>query len=165
VNTWTDQDGHQWEIKPVKEKSNAYEMHWRQDGKDVVFLAHLFKLGDALYLDFLPLSDGRSDDGAPAIFNLHLMPTHSIAKVDILNRGEVKIKWFNEEWLRSLFQQNRIRIKHEVIYDEFPKDDDDKMYVLTASTDELQKFVVKYGGEDAAFDNGNTVWLQLKRAN
>lgn len=161
--TWTDQEGGQWTIKPFGAKPNAYEMHWTQDGKNVVFLAHLFNLQGELYFDFLPLSDGKNEDFA--LFTLHLMPTHSIAKVEVLNKEEVRIKWFNEDWMRSLFDQNRIKISHEVIYDEAPKDDDDKIYILTAPTDELQKFVIKYGGEDAAFNSENTVGLTLKRHN
>jgi hypothetical protein len=161
--TWTDGDGGQWTIKPFGAKPNAYEMHRIKGEKDVVFLAHLFNLQGELYFDFLPLSDGGNED--LALFALHLMPTHSIAKVEVLNKDEVRIKWFNEEWMRSLFDQNRIKISHEVIYDEAPKDDDDKIYILTASTDELQKFIIKYGGEDAAFDNSNTVWLTLKKHN
>jgi hypothetical protein len=35
--------------------------------------------------------------------------------------------------------------------------------VLTASTEELQKFLIKYGNDDAAFEDENTVWLKLKR--
>lgn len=161
--TWTDQDGSQWSIRPFKEKTNAYEMHFLHNGeKDVVFLAHLFLLNNELYFDFLPLSDGVEEESL-SLFNLHLLPTHSIAKVAVVNKNEIQIKWFNEEWMQSLFDQNRIKISHEVI-DEMPKEED-KMYILTASTEELQKFVVKYGSEDAAFDDSNTVWLTLKRSN
>ena len=164
VNTsWVDQDGAQWVINVVKERPNAYEMHYlgKEKDRDVVFVAHLFKLNNNLYLDFFPVSDGNETS---AIFNLHLLPTHSLAKVNVMNNAEIQIKWFNEEWLRSLFEQNRIKISHEVIYDEDPRDKD-KMYVLTAPVDELQKFVIKYGDWDAAFDNDNSVWLRLKKAN
>jgi hypothetical protein len=82
----------------------------------------------------------------------------------MITKDEVLIKWFNEEWLRTLFDQNRIKIAHEAILDEIPKDADDKTYILTASTEELQKFLIKYGNEDAAFDGDNTVWLRLKKA-
>jgi hypothetical protein len=161
LSTWVDQDGGKWEIKPFKEKPNSYKMLFRKDGKEAVFLAHLFQLEEELYLDFLPLSS--SEEGID-LFNLHLLPSHSVAKVSMINSGEVMIKWFNEEWLSTLFKHNRIKIAHEVILDEAPKDEDDKTYVLTASTEELQKFLVKYGNEDSAFDGDNTVWLKLKKA-
>jgi hypothetical protein len=161
LNTWTDQDSGTWEIKPVKEKSNAYEMIFRKEGKVAVFFVHLFQLEGELYFDFLPLSSN-----APGIdlFDLHLLPTHSVAKVAMINKDEVLIKWFNEVWLTKLFEQNRIKIAHEVIMDETPSDEEDKAYVLTASTEELQKFIIKYGNEDSAFDGDNTMWLRLKKA-
>lgn len=162
LNSWVDQDSNQWNVQASKEKQNAYEMHWLHHGeKDIVFLAHLFKLNGESYLDFFPLSNNEPE--RLTIFDLHLMPTHSIAKVDIFTDGEVHIKWFKEEWLRSLFDQNRIKISHETIMDEISKDKNDKSYILTASTDELQKFIIKYGHSDGAFDNSNVTWLRLKR--
>jgi hypothetical protein len=74
----------------------------------------------------------------------------------------VQIKWFNEEWLGSLFEQNRIKISHETVKNESGKETDN-FYLLTASTDELQKFILKYG-KDAVFDDNNIVWLKLKRS-
>jgi hypothetical protein len=162
LGTWTDQDNRQWVIKPIKEKPNAYEM-LRHGENDVTFAAHLFSLQGELYFDFFPVSSDSNEDFA--LFTLHLMPTHSIAKVDVLTKDEIRIKWHNEAWMQSLFDQNRIKISHEVLSDETSRDDKDKIYILTAETDELQKFVVKYGGEDAAFDSNNTMWLTLKRYN
>lgn len=166
LNTWIDQDGSQWTIKPYKDKPGAYEMHWLHNGEnDVVMLAHLFKLNNETYMDFLPMSDNSPVD--MPIFNFHLLPTHSVAKIVSITNDDVQIKWFNAKWLATLFEQNRIRISHEVVTDaEMGGSDDDKEYILTASTDELQKFMIKYGGEDKAFDDpNNTVWLRLKRAN
>lgn len=165
LSTWIDQDGNTWKINQIKEKPNAYEMQWLENGKPrVTFMTHLFTLDDQLYLDFLPISGDSGDGNGRMIFDLHLMPTHSIARVDELSSSSLKLKWFNEEWLATLFKQNRIRISHEKIMDELPKNPDDCMYVLTATTDELQKFIQKYGHEDKAFDNGNTVYLTLSSA-
>lgn len=160
LNTWIDQDSASWIIQTVKEKPNAYGMKYIKDGKEAYFLVHLFELEGALYLDFLPVSStAQSVD----IFDFHLLPTHSVAKVDKVSSEELVIKWFNEEWLNTLFKQNRIKIAHEAIMDETPTGEDDKTYVLTAPTKELQKFLIKYGNEDAAFAGDNTVWLRLKR--
>jgi hypothetical protein len=160
LHNWVDQEGGKWAIERVKEKPNAYEMKLTKDDKEAVFMVHLFQLEGEFYLDFLPLSSsGQNVD----IFDLHLLPSHSVAKLVMINDDEVHIKWFNEEWLRSLFKQNRIKIAHESILDETPSDEDDHYYVLTAATEELQKFLIKYGNEDAAFDNNNTVWLRLKK--
>jgi hypothetical protein len=160
IATWQDQEGGKWFIKPVKEKPNAYEMRWNKEGKDAVFIAHLFKLEDEMYLDFFPI--GSDSESGLTIFDLHLLPTHSVAKLDILGATEIHFKWLNEKWLGSLFDQNRIKISHEVIND--ATTDEDKYYVLTAQTEELQKFIIKYGHEDNAFDDNDTMWLRLKRS-
>ncbi|HTF16999.1 MAG TPA: hypothetical protein VK658_02940 [Chryseolinea sp.] len=163
INHWTDQDGNQWQILPVKESKVAYELRHFKGGEqpEEVFIAHLFKLDDHLYLDFFPVSsDDQADD---MMFNMHLIPAHSIARVVKLSDKEIQIRWLNEKWLRSLFTQNKIKISHEVVRDVNVEDDSDLNYVLTASTDELQKFIVKYGDEDEAFVDDNTVWLKLNR--
>jgi hypothetical protein len=173
LNTWVDSDGSKWSIQQSKSGNNTYEMHWLHNGeRDVVFIAHLFRLGDGLYLDLFPEGDNQSSDDF-SMFSMHLLPVHSVAKVHVLNKDEVAIKWFNEKWMNSLFEQNRIKISHEKLLSDLVDADDpnvknaaksiETQYVLTASTDELQKFLVKYGNEDSAFDDENTVWLKLRR--
>jgi hypothetical protein len=161
VNTWVDQDGHKWKIDPVQEQRKAYQMTFTEDGKEATFLTHLFELEGNLFLDFRPLaSDGSVND----LFEMHLLPSHSVAKVVKMNDEVVVIKWFNEEWLTKLFKQNRIKISHEVIIDENSGKDEDKSYVLTASTEELRKFLIKYGNDPAAFDGDGKMELTLKRS-
>ena len=160
INTWLDQDGNRWIISQVKEEPMAYEMTVAKDGKSAVFLTHLFQLEGSLFLDFRPLaSDGSVND----LFEMHLLPSHSVAKVVKLNDEVVEIKWFNEEWLHKLFSQNRIKISHEVIVEDYSGKDEDKSYVLTASTEELRKFLIKYGNDDSAFEGDNATALTLKR--
>lgn len=163
LTTWEDQDGGKWNIHASKDSPNAYEMHWsKPNAEEVVFLSHLFTLDDQLYFDFFPVT---GTGNTMAIFDMHMMPTHSIAKVQMLTDQEVHILWFNEEWLKLLFDENRIKISHEVVNDETQRDS--KAYVLTASTEELQKFILKFGKDPRAFmdtDNGDdNVWLRLKK--
>ena len=62
----------------------------------------------------------------------------SLARVQY-NSDSILLYWFAEDWLTELFEENRIRIKHETIeYADFTRQ------LLTASTDELQKFIKKY---------------------
>ncbi len=163
LNKWTDQEGYGWEILPVKENKMAYELKRYRGGKaDQVFVAHLFSLSNQLYIDIFPIAK-EEDSGDALMFDMHLMPTHSIARVESLTDKEVKIRWLNEKWLRSLFSQNKIKISHEVVRDPIVQDDSNMSFVLTAPTEELQKFIEKYGDEDKAFIDDNTVWLKLTR--
>lgn len=148
--TWTDQDKNRWRIHQNPFKQNSYEMHYSKNGRDVTLMGHLFNLDGEMYLDMIPSGDNSED---MEVFDLHLVPTHSIAKVSKLTGTELLIKWFNEEWLRKMFTENRIKISHELVMDENPQSKDDGFYLLTASTEELQKFVKKYGNDEAAYDD------------
>ncbi len=75
------------------------------------FNAHLFQLNEKYYLDFAPIRDDDNEN----MQNLHLVSTHSIARIKFQQNGEVKISWFNENWLAELFEENKIKISHEVI--------------------------------------------------
>jgi hypothetical protein len=97
----------------------------------------------------VPVSDNTKEI---LVFDLHMIPTHSLAKVTRLVDNEVTIKWFNEEWLRKMFTENRIKISHEMIMDPDPGKDEG-MYLLTASTEELQGFIKKYGRDEEAYDD------------
>lgn len=168
INTWIDEDGNKWTIHPVDvantsgvAEPRAYEMTCTKEGKSAAFLAHLFELEGNLFLDFRPLA---SDGSTVELFEMHLLPSHSVAKVAKLTDDVVEIIWFNEKWLNRLFSQNRIKISHEVIVEENSGNDEDRTYVLTASTEELRKFLVKYGNDESAFEGENTIGIKLKRS-
>ena len=163
VGSWMDNDSNRWNIHVNPFTQNSYELHYMKGTRDVAFAGHLFTLEGQLYLDLYPVSDNSED---MIYFDVHLVPTHSVAMVEKLTAGEVRIKWLDEEWLQSLFSQNKIRISHEVIMDTDAKPgDDDHMYLLTASTDELQKFLIKYRDEAMTSSGEGSVSLQLTRIN
>jgi hypothetical protein len=160
VGSWTDDEGSAWTIHKNIFKPNSYELHCTKNGRDVAFAGNLFTLEGNLYLDLFPVSDNSEE---VLVFDLHLVPTHSVAIVESLSANEVKIKWFDETWLESMFSRNRIRIAHEKIMDlDLKPEEDEGMYLLTASTDELQKFIVKYRNE-AMTSAENAVELNLTR--
>jgi len=147
---WVDQDRNNWRIHKNPLKPNSYELHATKNGREATLLCHLFKLNGELYMDMTPISDNTEEI---LVFDLHMIPAHSIAKVTELTDQAVNIKWFNEERLRTMFTENRIKISHELIMDQDSKSKDDGIYLLTASTDELQKFVTKYGNDESMYDN------------
>jgi hypothetical protein len=159
VGVWSDQKNGKWQILPF-EKKNAYAITLTSDeGVAATFIAHLFSLGNTIYLDFVPEEqEGKQVD----LFALHLIPSHSLARVQITSSKQLSIEWLNEEWLAELFERNKIRIQHEVVYDGAIKDAN-KMYILTASTDELQKFILKYGSDSNAFTGKSEVVMNLNR--
>lgn len=95
------------------------------------YLAGLIELDNGFYLDF-----SKDFDSAPFLF-----PAHIFMKTTI-DEDELKFHMFSEDWLKQLISNRQVRISHEMtIFDRF---------LLTASADELQKFVVKYGDMEEA---------------
>ena len=151
---WLDEDSTSWKItrysaprslmgEDVPDNSYRVEI-LEKDELPYVFHVHLFKLGEMLYFDFFPLSEGVVSDN---LAGYHFIPGHSVARVEIFGDENLAFNWFSEDWLKELFEKNRIRISHEVI----PVGENEEQYILTASTNELQKFLIKYAKETDPF--------------
>lgn len=160
LGTWEDQDRNSWSIRQNPFKKNSYLLSTKKVNRSVEFSASVFSLKNQLYLDMMPVQDNSEE---VLLFDLHLLPTHSIAKITSITDERIDIKWFNEEWLHELFKQNKIRMSHELVMDSEPKSEDDGTYLLTASTEELQKFIMKYGDDEQAYGGSEAVMLALKK--
>lgn len=152
IGTWLDDDSSRWLIKqqmkwPIAPDS-SYQVEIVEKNNSIgSFNVHLFRLNNQLYLDFYPSGKIGSND----LVEENIVLTHSLAKIGY-SGNNIKIQWFNEVWLEQLLEQNRIRIRHEKLYD---KDINTNSYLLTASTEELQKFIIKYGNDSLAF---KSIW-------
>jgi hypothetical protein len=152
LGTWLDEDSATWRINPY-----VFTKGFMQgDSTDNSYLVEMFddtSKDGKLYLDFAPIRGDRYDE----MIDIHMIPAHSIARIDFVSDDEVIIAWFNEDWLKGLFEENRVKIAHEVI--STAEGNYTKEYVLTASTDELQKFIVKYGSveDDYLCDDENNI--------
>ena len=143
VGNWSDGPDRQWDFKRGTNKN--YQVIFTENGKPVQYDVHLVQLGNSYFLDFY-LDENLNDN-----YITPLIPSHSFAKV-IWKEDKMDIYFFDYEWLEKLFKQRKIRLKHEVA--------DDNTIILTASSEELQKFVQKYAHEEAAFIDPS----QLQRA-
>jgi hypothetical protein len=167
---WLDDDSSKWVISRFSfpkglfkgdSLDNSYLVEMYEDTvRPSRFNVHLFKVDGILYLDFLPVKE----DSDKEFYDIHLVPAHSLARVSFDSNDRMSISWFNEEWLNKLFEENRVKISHEVIQSD--ETGYGKQYVLTASTGELKKFIVKYGNDPNAFsddENKNFISLKLNR--
>ena len=84
----------------------------------------------------------------------HHIPVHTLARVQY-SRDSILLYWYGDEWLNELFEQNRIRIKHETV-----ENHDYDRQVLTASTDELQKFIKKYANDPKTSEEIQQIFAQ-----
>jgi hypothetical protein len=124
------------EFKPTN--SEDYEcIYIDKDGKSGRFIAGLGKLGNSTYLDIYP---GEPNMIENAFYRSHLVPAHSFMKIE-LSKDSLKLCSMDPDGTNKLLKSKPNAVKHEKIEDSA---------VLTASTKELQKFVLKYGNDKKA---------------
>ena len=105
IGNWYDEDSCLWKINQYKYSKgfmqgdtldNSYLVEILEEPDNASrFNAHLFGLAGKEYLDFAPLRDDSNQD----MLDIHLVSTHTIAKIEFISDGEVMISWFNDEWL------------------------------------------------------------------
>ena len=132
VGVWAEQDDAQetWAFEKAGEKQ--YKLVYTEQGKTGEFQVHLLKLGNTLYLDFFPESDGLKDSKRNDFYLSHFVPGHVFAKVTQIE-PTLRMAVMNPDWLKKLLEKNPKAIDHQGIGEE--------RIVLTASTTDLQKFV------------------------
>ena len=158
LGTWMDSDSSVWKFSQNRRfdgllrpevSDNSYDVVYSENENDTsYFHVHLFTLKGNYYLDFMPEEEKNIGDKWASY---HFIPTHSIARLEFISDHNISFFWFGEEWLENLFEQNKVRISHEYINTSGSYE----QYILTAETDELQKFIVKFGSEIDYFENIN----------
>lgn len=129
--------------------TNKYEITYINENDDTSrLIGTLFQFKDHQYIDFFPVTEKFSGGD---LVDMHLIPVHSLARIYIWGTENMSFYWYDEDWLNDLIRRNRLRIDHEVIKTgEHPSE---KAYILTASTNELQKLIRKHGNDNDILQN------------
>lgn len=152
---WLDDDGNTWLLEnagSVVDSSaegiwtakNMYLVTLLDNDKKLRLQMFMVKLDDNYFLDFFPWSLYPNELGNDLIGS-NLLPVHTFAKISFTN-DQLLVSQFDGEWLYDLIKKNQIKISHEKL-----SIHGQNGLVLTASTKELQKFVLKYHAEEEAF--------------
>lgn len=149
LGTWVDDQNEPemtWHFERTDEPENAYKLIFTgEDGFKGSFVAHLMKLENRLFLDVFPSEvpwELEDPNGLQWPYNLLFMvPTHTVVKVDAIG-AELKLRLMLETQLDKLIEENPEAIAHIDVEDRA---------VLTASTKELQAFILKYADGDKLF--------------
>ncbi|MBO3116452.1 hypothetical protein J4050_06820 [Winogradskyella sp. DF17] len=123
------------EKKAYKTYKDSYFITYTSSEKEAMFIAMPFMVGEHLFLDFTPFEYQSEDLNSLAA--QHLLKTHSAAFVDFQDDGSVKLRWLDESVVSKLIDENKIRIKHEIT-------GIDEDFVLTATSEELYRFLEKF---------------------
>ena len=141
-----------WEFTRADEP-NTYQLIYSSVSKDEpngmkgLFEAHLVKLDGHLFLDIFPSNDELKQMkwSINLFFMLHV---HTFAKVEIVD-SQLNIWLSDDDGLKKLLKQDPNAIKHELVEGGEP--------VLTASTGQLQEFVLKHVDDSRIFTNGHAL--------
>lgn len=147
-----------WEFKRIDEPENAYKLIFTdEDGKKGSFVAHLLKLQNNLFLDIYPSELPCESDDANKMdwpYNcFFLIPAHTFIKIDSIE-PQLKMRLALESNIEKLLKENPNAVKHTNVGDRI---------VLTASTKELQAFVLKHVDDDRLFSDEITLVPQKTR--
>ena len=108
--------------------------------------AFMVKLGKYYYMDFYPVG-AKEVDNEEKFFAAHYIPMHSIYRIRFKDDHSFDIQQLDAGYLENLIKNKKIRISHEVT--------EDGNYVITAPTEELQKYIIKYSDTPEAYSKDN----------
>lgn len=112
----------------------------------------LVRIGKYYYLDYFPAETG-SQKNVNKIYKDHHIKVHSNYRCDFKDNNRFEMKLFDQDFLDKLISKNQINIRHEVI---------DGSNLITASTDDLQKFIKQYSDNPEAFGDDITYCSRMQ---
>jgi len=138
-------------ISAIKQK--GYLISYQdEDGKATEqYIAFLARIGKHLYFDYFP-AEKKDNKTVDEFFTSHFVKMHTSYRVNISKDGSFELSQLDESYVTKLINEKKIRISHE-------KDANGNI-VITASTDELQQYIKKYGDEPGAYRSEKTVFTK-----
>jgi hypothetical protein len=152
LGTWVEDPNTTWEFSRAEEPKNAYKLIYtyqeKEDAKEKLkglFIVRLVKLKDNLFLDGCPAPWEQQDPNKIewAYNTLFLIPGHTFIKINSIE-PQLKMLRTDDEKMREFLEAAPDSVKHTVLEDK---------PVLTASTNELQAFVLRYADDSRVFSN------------
>jgi hypothetical protein len=108
--------------------------------------AFMVKLGKYYYMDYYPAGK-KERQSSDHFFASHYIPMHSIYRIQFKNNNSFNVQRLDGGYLEKLIKNKQIRIKHEVM--------EDGGIFITAPTEELQQYLIKYSDVPEAYSNDN----------
>jgi hypothetical protein len=134
-----------WEFTRM-EGEDAYRVVYTDDnGVSGELIVHLVLIEDRKFLDFYP-ADWPEDCEMNAFYGIHFVPAHTFAVVEQIE-PKLRLGVMGLDWLGRLLARNPNVIAHEFI----GEPGDESQLVFTASTEELQAFMIRYIDTEGAY--------------
>ena len=145
--------------------SNIYILSFNKNNIEHYMIVSFARFNGNLFTQFEPLMAREENkkmnapvlkmqkESAPVnVWDLDKDHTYSFAKVE-MNNGQLQFIPVDENYLEGLLNKGAVAIP-------FEKDDWFGTTLITASTDQLQKFFSKYGSDEKVFDKKHTLVLK-----
>ena len=140
IGKWMEDDGGIWQFRQAGEEE--YELRMCEDGQEIGrFAAHLIEIEGLMFLDLLP--DLTALEEMDYFSQMHILPVHTFIKVDQIEPS-LGLRMIDYDQMTEILEDDPEALKHEIVEDRV---------VLTAPTEELQRFVIKY--VETIFDDGS----------
>jgi hypothetical protein len=138
-------------LRPYKNKFFLQQTH------DTKRLAFLTIIGNHFYLDVYPLEENGSENVAEWFYSSHLVKRHLIYRVDFLNAGALKIRSIEQDYLEKLLKSKEVRMPFTVVRE---SSSDEQKILVTSPTEDLQRFIAKYGDDEKAYNNEHSLYTK-----
>lgn len=109
--------------------------------------AFMVKLGKYYYMDYYAAGINKNES-ADVFFASHYVPMHSIYRIKFTDNRSFDIQQLDGGYLEKLIRNKQVRIRHEVT--------GDGDFLITAPTEELQQYLIKYSDVPEAYSNDNS---------
>jgi hypothetical protein len=119
-------------------KDGDVTMLLRAEGRPASFKVRFGRLGGDLFWDTLP---GPTEDES-AFYAAHRLPAHGFARVRV-EEDRLEVAVLDSDWIKDLQRRGRLDLAHEIV---------DGDVLLTAPTEELQRFLSAHAGDPEAFE-------------
>ena len=152
VGTWSDKDNMEtWVLTESGDKEYKV-IHSDKDGKSGEFTARLLRTGGKTFLDLTPI---RATSKSSDFHGSHFLKLHTFVLVSKTSSTAAQLSILEPEWLADQLEKKPATLKHEIVGNEI---------VLTASSKELQAFIVRHADTPGAFSKPGDCALSKRGA-
>jgi hypothetical protein len=148
LGTWVDANETTWQFINANKPEKKYRLIFTdKEGQKGSFAAHLVKLENRLFLDVypdeMPWNEKDPNKTEWLYDTLFLVPAHTFIKINSIE-PQLKMLRTDDEKMKEFLKADPNAVKHEFL-------EDGTGPILTASTKELQAFVLKYADDSRVF--------------
>lgn len=126
-------------LRKLQGKTYAFRYPATDDSPGITYLGFLVKLGNSYYMDYFPADMPLQVD---RFYAAHYSKMHTCFRLELQSNNSFALKQFSDTYLQKLIENKKVRISHEKRRDQF---------IITASTEELQQYLVKYSNVPEAY--------------